>query len=210
MLACPQAADPDRPRQIAASTSFRRLAVLLLDEVARFLARYHLAPACSPQFDVIAEEAGKCPVDDRRATVSPEQSSRALIRHRVGGDVGLHEWWLAPGGHQRFGPRQDHLPADRHLDQQGPVASVASVDGAQPPPRLRSRASDDCTVPRGRARSAAVRTQGGHWKRAPVTRQHDARRRMCGAGRAAQGLRCRATNCSTTSGQSWLRPSKSR
>jgi hypothetical protein len=32
--------------------------------------------------------------------VSPEQSSRSLVRHLVGGNVGLHWSWPAPGGHQ--------------------------------------------------------------------------------------------------------------
>ena len=97
------------------------------------------------------------PQADRRATAPPEQSSRALIRHRVGGDVGLHEWWLAPGGHRRFGPRQDHLPADRHLDQQS---------GSQRGQRRRrsaaawllSRASADCTVDVRHTRAPRART----------------------------------------------------
>jgi signal transduction histidine kinase len=65
---------------------------LLLDEVARFLARYHLAPACSPQFDVIAEEAGKCPVDDpvtRRITCWAGQSDPMLfaLAKSAGGQI---------------------------------------------------------------------------------------------------------------------------
>jgi hypothetical protein len=106
---------------------FSSLSCIASGRGCSILARYHLAPACSPQFDVIAEEAGKCPVDDPfmgrddRAGTRPRDAAhvpfgvsfpgRPPSWHRLGP---LHMPLEAKRCRQRAVavPRRDSRPAD--------------------------------------------------------------------------------------------------
>jgi len=68
----------------------------------------------------------------------------------------------SPGGHRRFGPRQDHLPPIATSHQQGPGSQRGQRDGAQPP----SVALATSAIGRFQEVVPVQRPYGrrGHWK----------------------------------------------